>query len=243
MNYIIMCGSRMRSFFGHRPKFLVITCCLINLPALYFQTCIVSDENLWGKHTTWLTILSVFLQLSSTLMMFVTGCSDPGIIPSLLVSKTAKKYYNKRYIGITFKEDRIQYITFQGKSRYGAEFTSAKVAPLKFCETCLIMRPQKAAHCNLCNNCVLYFDHHCFWLGTCIGKNNYGYFLVFLTLLVSFNLFVVIMSVLQFWRQVVHHKTDDDEDTTSLSAFSGLRIATYLLILYTLLVSHNIHSN
>ena len=129
-------------------------------------------------------------------MLFVTGCSDPGIIPSLLVSKEAKRFFNKRYIGITFKGRRISHLTMQGKSRYGAKFSSAKVAPLKFCETCLIFRPQKAAHCNLCNNCVLCFDHHCFWLGTCIGRNNYGYFFVFVTLLALLCLFVLVTCIM-----------------------------------------------
>ncbi|CDW86519.1 palmitoyltransferase akr1 [Stylonychia lemnae] len=66
------------------------------------------------------------------------------------------------------------------------------VYKMKFCETCLIFRPQRTAHCNICDNCVLKFDHHCMWIGTCVGKRNYKYFMHFLTLLKIYGLYVLI---------------------------------------------------
>jgi len=44
---------------------------------------------------------------------------------------------------------------------------------MKFCRTCLIIRPLGISHCKICNSCVERFDHHCPWLGNCIGRNNY----------------------------------------------------------------------
>ncbi|CAA2989498.1 Protein S-acyltransferase 10 [Olea europaea subsp. europaea] len=41
------------------------------------------------------------------------------------------------------------------------------------CTYCNILQPPRAKHCHDCEKCVLQFDHHCVWLGTCIGQRNH----------------------------------------------------------------------
>ncbi|KAM7516074.1 hypothetical protein LguiA_005657 [Lonicera macranthoides] len=41
------------------------------------------------------------------------------------------------------------------------------------CSYCNIVQPPRSKHCHDCDKCVLQFDHHCVWLGTCIGQGNH----------------------------------------------------------------------
>lgn len=41
-----------------------------------------------------------------------------------------------------------------------------------FCEICRMKQPFRANHCIECRSCILLYDHHCVWLGVCIGERN-----------------------------------------------------------------------
>lgn len=53
-----------------------------------------------------------------------------------------------------------------------AQFGDLKEKVRLLCHKCRCIRRPRSKHCNYCNHCVQDFDHHCIYLGCCIGRNN-----------------------------------------------------------------------
>lgn len=104
-----------------------------------------------------ITIVEVIILLSTAFFMLMCIFSNPGIIPS-----------NINDIEI----DKIKLHSFL-TNEYKLVFTKGYFFRYKICKTCLILRPQGSSHCKICNICVEKYDHHCPWVGSCIGINNY----------------------------------------------------------------------
>ncbi|GAB1734580.1 hypothetical protein NU195Hw_g8222t1 [Hortaea werneckii] len=56
-------------------------------------------------------------------------------------------------------------------------FDHALFRPNKVCGTCNFRKPARSKHCSLCGYCVAKADHHCPWTNSCLGRDNYRYFL------------------------------------------------------------------
>lgn len=77
----------------------------------------------------------------------------------------------------------------------------------RFCNTCVAVKPERVHHCSICNKCVLRFDHHCPWMGTCIGLLNAKFFLQFLlytTLTSGHASYMLIRTLLNLNRPRAH---------------------------------------
>lgn len=116
-------------------------------------------------------IIGVFCTLVTILFGIFTAFTDPGVIPS-------------RSSLLDFDVDTFRRQNTWVRNNQGMIF-------LKHCATCRIVRPPRSVHCQKCNACVLMLDHHCPWLGTCIGMRNYLRFKIFL----NFLLFSLLWSL------------------------------------------------
>ena len=108
----------------------------------------------------------------SLLYLLICIFTDPGVLPK----SNNNKYFEKDFKSVFFENKKMYY------------FIRGRKFKVRYCQTCNIFRGPAVSHCKKCDNCVENFDHHCPWLGNCIGKNNYFYFFIFL---ISCNIFIL----------------------------------------------------
>ena len=118
----------------------------------------------------------IFLFLISAIFLFWSGIIDPGYMLKGHPNDIRLKNSNQKENSIRIRQ--LGYI-----SQY------------KICSTCYLIRPLRSTHCNTCNNCVIRFDHHCPWIGTCAGKRNYPIFFIFLCFLNLNQLFTIAICI------------------------------------------------
>ena len=55
-----------------------------------------------------------------------------------------------------------------------------KIKEIRHCAVCRIDQPLRTKHCRDCGKCIATHDHHCPWLGVCVGEKNKKRFYLYL---------------------------------------------------------------
>ena len=119
------------------------------------------------------------------IIYFFLICSDPG------------------YIKDDDKITDIESLLFKQKN----DFKS-------FCFKCSVIKTDNLKHCSICNKCCKEFDHHCFWVNNCIGKNNYLAFIVLLYICLidfSYMILISVYSLLIYYEVLFFKQKAEDK--------------------------------
>ena len=150
-------------------------------------------------------LISSILYIIHIYAMLKGGCTDPGILPR----QNSDLYYTTNRTNMRYK-------------------INGHILRINYCYSCYLFRPPRTSHCAVCDNCVERFDHHCLWLGNCVGKKNYKYFY---TLLGSLNINAIFQIAFCFWVLSIEVKNIKNKENKGYAFISVIGS----IILYNLL--------
>ncbi|XP_020092616.1 probable protein S-acyltransferase 7 [Ananas comosus] len=169
-----------RLIFGPDVRSLILTIFLIVVPVVLFAVFVsqqLVDEFHHNLGNLIVVIAVVFTAYILSLLLLTSG-RDPGIVPRNAHPPEPEDVGESSNISADWPG-----------SQHGAQslpptkdiLVNGVVVKVKYCHTCMLYRPPRCSHCSICNNCVERFDHHCPWVGQCIGKRNYRFFFMFVS--------------------------------------------------------------
>ncbi|CAG09851.1 unnamed protein product [Tetraodon nigroviridis] len=134
-------------------------------------------------------VFAALLFLFVMAMLLRTSFSDPGVLPRALPEEAS-------FIEMEIEAANVNVPAGQRPPpRIRNVQINNQIVKLKYCYTCKIFRPPRASHCSICDNCVDRFDHHCPWVGNCVGKRNYRYFYLFTMSLSMLTIYIFTFDI------------------------------------------------
>ncbi|KAG5645126.1 hypothetical protein DXG03_006843 [Asterophora parasitica] len=104
----------------------------------------------------------------------------------------------------------------------------------RYCELDGIVKPYRTHHCRSCGTCVLKYDHHCPWIGQCVGARNQKFFLNFTQAASVFTIYVAATMIVFTVRAA--NKPDGDIDPQHIVIIA--LAAVFALFTTLLQISH-----
>ena len=108
--------------------------------------------------------------------LLLTGCADPGVVSAAAARECAAE---------------------AGAATAAAAAGEAAAPRARYCEPCAMFQPPTATHCEDCAACIDGLDHHCPWMGKCIGRGNLRYFRLFNWSWLTYSLYMCVCIALK----------------------------------------------
>jgi len=201
LTYYVL-GQTFDSDLNYLTKVLVIL--------LFFGVIVIGQKYVFDERLQSILPISIYLATKFWLYATFVYFFVPVLHPVLTISFATLSAIHYYSFYRTWKSDP-GYIKQSSEERRDTIITLAEhegFDPSWFCSTCLIRKPLRSKHCSFCNKCVAKFDHHCPWVGNCVGLRNHRFFVIYLG-----SLFILAVLYLfccgQYWAHQVKDLRDN----------------------------------
>ncbi|GAA0138442.1 protein modifying enzyme [Lithospermum erythrorhizon] len=208
-----------RLIFGPDGRTLLLTISLIVVPVAVFCIFVARKliDDFSGHWGITIMIVVIFFTICDIVALLLTSARDPGIVPRNAHPPETEVELSP--LGTPpSRLPRSKNVNANGV-----------IVKVKYCDTCMLYRAPRCSHCSICNNCVDKFDHHCPWIGQCIGLRNYRFYFMFVSTSTMLCLFI------HGFCWVYVKKIMNSEKTTIWKALIDTP-ASIVLIIYTFLL-------
>jgi hypothetical protein len=137
----------------HWPGVLVVIALILGGTYVNYQ---MLHQKRFSVSTLYIFTVFIFTMMILTLtMLLLTALTDPGIMQATHISTTDD-----------FSSDDFN-VNIDGD-------TVVNSSDSQYCDICEIFQTPslQISHCEDCNVCIKGHDHHCPWMGKCIGVSN-----------------------------------------------------------------------
>ena len=183
---------------------MIFSFIIYSIPYILMLSILIKTHD--NKSPIFPIIISSLLYIVSIFAMFRGGCTEPGI----LTRQNHHYYYSTN-------KPIVKWVV------------NGHIITYNYCYTCSLFRPPRTSHCALCDNCVLRFDHHCQWLGTCIGRRNYKFFYLLISIINLSALFQISYCV---YLIVFQCKNSDAKDEYNKLIIIGMSFLIFYDVLF-----------
>ena len=104
-------------------------------------------------------VLSISLIIMLMRYVFITS-------PHFYIGLFLCSYFLYRFLSLAFSDPGLARNRDNGGEQQN----------VNFCQTCVLPMRRRTFHCQICDVCVDGYDHHCIFVGKCIGRGNMGQF-------------------------------------------------------------------